>query len=147
MSMSKRALVLTLSVVAMFALVGAATAAPGGNGRGGGGGAGTGGGGGGGGGGNADPTLAIATQQSGSLTFSVLVPASQSGPGSMVVTVNCYDVNSALNYSSSANVVWASNTLGYAGPFVPISGELCFAYVHTPGSNAPLPGGTFSFVA
>ena len=142
MSTSKRALVTTLGVTAIFALSGSALAAPGGNGNGGGGG--------GGGGGShhaADPTLAIATQQQGSVTFSVMVPSSQSGPGDMVVTVTCYDVNSSQNYSSSVNVVWSTNTVGYAGPFAPPSGESCFTYVHTPGSDVPLPGGTYSFVA
>ena len=103
-------------------------------------------GGGGGGGGTVDPTLAISSQQVGAVTFSVMVPASASGT-SMVVTVNCYDGWSQVNYTAANAVVWSTSTVGYAGSFSPTSGESCFAYVHTPTSSTPLPGGTFSFVA
>jgi len=96
----------------------------------------------------ADPTLAIATQAPGSVTFSVLIPdPGKSGPPSYQVTNNCYDGMSQLNYSATLPVVWATSTVGYAGAFAPPSGESCFTYVHVPGSDTPLPGGTFSYVA
>jgi hypothetical protein len=138
MSTSQRVLVATFGVMAILAVAGSALAAPGGNKSGGGGGGKRGG---------VDPTLAIASQQRSSVTFSVLVPDSGSAPGSMVVTVNCYDTNSSQNYSGSLNVAWSTNTVGFAGAFSPPSGEGCFAYVHVPGSTTALPGGTFSFVA
>lgn len=133
--MSKKALITALAVICALTLSASAFAAKGGKG-----------GSGGGGGGSVDPTLAISTQQVGSVTFSVMVPATASG-SAMVVTVNCYDAWSQVNYTAANAVVWSTATVGYAGPFSPTSGESCFAFVHTPTSSTPLPGGTFSFVA
>jgi hypothetical protein len=130
MSRNKRALVVTLGVVVALVFVGSALAASSGKG-----------------GKGHDPTLAIATQQPGSVTFSVMVPDLKSGAPSIVVTVNCYDASSRLDFSSSLNVVWASSTVGYAGPFTPPSSQSCYAYAHSPGSDTVLPGGMFSFVA
>jgi hypothetical protein len=96
----------------------------------------------------ADPTLAIATQSPGSVTFSVLIPdPGKAGPPTYQVTDNCYGGMSQLNSTQALPVVWANSTLGYAGTFSPPSGESCFAYAHAPGSDTPAPGGTFSFVA
>jgi hypothetical protein len=103
--------------------------------------------GGGGGGGKIDPTtFAIASQAPGSVTFSVSTPPpGSSGSPSLVVTSNCYDGMSVLNYTASLSVAWATPTVGYAGPFAPPSGEKCYAYVHSPGSSTIL--ALFSYVA
>ncbi len=130
--MSKRVAITAFAVVFALALSASAFGAKGGGGKGG--------------GGKVDPVFAISSQQAGAVTFSVMVPDTKSVT-SMVVTTKCYDSASQLNFSASLPVAWGSGTVGYAGPFSPPSGEGCFAYVHTPTSDSPLVGGTFSFVA
>ncbi len=136
--MSKRFAITAFAVVFALALSASAFGAKGGGGKGGGGK---------GGGGKVDPVFAISSQQVGAVTFSVMVPSSSSGLPSLVVTTKCFDSASQLNYSASLPVAWGSAAVGYAGPFSAPSGEGCFAYVHTPTSDRPLVGGTFSFVA
>ncbi len=135
--MKRIALIGSLALVLAFSVFGIATATAGRGGQGGGKG--------GGGGGHIDPVFAIASQSPGSVTFSVMID-SGSQP-SLVVSNNCYDGMSQLNYSASLPVAWQTSTIGYAGPFSPPSGEKCYAWVHTSSSDSALPGGTFSYVA
>jgi len=89
------------------------------------------------GGGQIDPSIGIAYQSPGSITFSVNTDAA-TGPAALYVTVFCYDSLPRLVYSVDHSVVWSTSTLGFAGPFSPPSGLLCGAYVHTAGSTTRL---------
>ena len=102
--------------------------------------------GGGGGGGNASLTsFAISSQSPGSVTFSL---SSSSSPSkAWGVGTKCFDGMSREIWSSYQDVSWDSATIGHAGAFSPPSGRSCYAYVHEDGSDSPLDGGTFSYMA
>jgi hypothetical protein len=124
--MSKRITLIAIAAVFALAVSATAFAAKGGK-------AGTTGGG----TGHVDPTIGIAYQQPGSITFSVNTdPATGSPP--LNVASFCYDSNVQLVYSADQPVVWAASTMGLAGPFSPPAGLMCAAYVHTPGSDTRL---------
>jgi len=89
------------------------------------------------GGGQVDPSIGIAYQSPGSITFSVATDAA-TGTADLYVNSFCYDTMSQLVYSADNPVVYTSNTTGFAGPFSPPSGLLCVAYVHSPNSTTRL---------
>lgn len=127
--MSKRIALIGIAAVFALTVSTAAFAAKGGNGKAGATGS-TG-------GGHIDPSIGIAYQSPGSITFSVNTDAA-TGPAALYVTVFCYDSLPQLVYSVDHSVVWSTDTLGFAGAFSPPSGLLCGAYVHTAGSTTRL---------
>lgn len=89
------------------------------------------------GGGQIDPSIGIASQSAGSISFSVNTDAATGSPALYVAT-SCSNWVGATTYSADQAVVWSGSTLGFAGPFSPPSGAACVAWVHAPDSSTRL---------
>ena len=98
-----------------------------------------------GGGGSSVTSFAISSQARGSLTFSISMssaPRKELGVSSL-----CFDNMSQQIWSGYLDVDWATPTVGYAGAFSPPSGARCYAYAHNEGTETPLDGATYSYIA